>query len=448
MQKIGNPTIRLPFIFSMLKISQIENKSIASKTGLKVDDQIVAFNGQTALDMLDVAYFDAQANFSVTVERNGKHFTFSVTKDEWEPMGWDFYEQCFVEPRWCANKCIFCFVDQLPKGMRKTMYVKDDDWRLSFASGNYVTLTNVTDAEVERICSKKFSPLYVSVHATDDTLRRQMLGNSTARPILPLLKKFAENGIQMHTQIVMVPGYNDDKVLMQSLADLYSLYPAVQSVAVVPVGLTKHRCNLANLKVVDSAVASKTINQVEDFAEMVYNKDGVRFAYCSDEMYVFAGKQVPDYTYYGDFAQIENGVGLIADFYYQWDLAYQDAQQPKKGTFTCLTGVSFAPYLQQTLDKAKQQFPTLAVNVLPVENKFFGETVTVAGLLVGQDLVNAVQACNNVGDTLILPRVMLREIEDVFLDGMTLDQFKKLTNKKVLVVCDGYESCQALLECE
>ena len=434
--------------FSMLKISQIEKNSIAHQLGLRVDDQIVAFNGEKALDMLDVAFFDSQAQFSLTVNRNGAEIAFQVDKDEWDPMGWDFYEECFIEPRWCANKCIFCFVDQLPKGMRKTMYVKDDDWRLSFASGNYVTLTNITDAEVDRICSKKFSPLYVSVHATDDQLRRQMLGTATARPILPLLKRFADAGIQMHTQIVMVPDYNDDQVLMQSLADLYSLYPAVQSLAVVPVGLTKHRCDLQQLKVVDSAVANKTIQQVEDFAEKAYRKDGIRFAYCSDEMYVFAGKQVPDYTYYGDFAQIENGVGLIADFYYQWDLAFQDALRPNKGSFTCLTGVSFAPYLKQTLAKAQDAFPSLSVNVLPIVNKFFGETVTVAGLLVGQDLVEAVKSCPNVGDTLILPRVMLREIEDVFLDGMTLTQFENLTNKKVLVVCDGYETCQALLECE
>jgi len=432
----------------MLVISNIDNKSVASKVGLKVDDKIVAFNGEKALDMLDVAYFDSQASFSVTIMRGDKQITFDVSKDELQPMGWDFYESCFIQPRWCANKCIFCFVDQLPKGQRKTLYVKDDDWRLSFASGNYVTLTNVTDAEVERICTKKFSPLYVSVHATDDQLRRHMLGNPTARPIMPLLRQLAQSGIQMHTQIVMVPGYNDDKVLQQSLSDLYSLYPAVQSVAVVPVGLTCHRQGLCQLSPVDSTVASNTISQVEAFAQQCYEATGERFAYCSDEMYVFAGMQVPSYDYYGDFAQIENGVGLIADFYYQWDLAYQDAKRPNKGSFTCLTGVSFAPYLQQTLDRAKEQFPNLSVNVLPVVNKFFGETVTVSGLLVGKDLVDAVNNATNVGNTLILPRVMLRETEDVFLDGMTLDEFSKLTNKKVLVVCDGYESCQALLECD
>ena len=432
----------------MLKISQIEKYSIASKVGLKVDDEIVAFNEEKALDMLDVAYYDSQSQFSVTVLRNGRSVTVNVTKDEFQPMGWDFYEQCFIEPRWCANKCIFCFVDQLPKGQRKTMYVKDDDWRLSFASGNYVTLTNLTDAEVERICSKKFSPLYVSVHATNDTIRKTMLGNPTARPILPLLKRFAQSGIQMHTQIVMVPDYNDGNVLMQSLDDLYALYPAVQSVAVVPVGLTCHRQNLPQLKTVDKSIASKTIQLVEQFAQDVYNKTGVHFAYCSDEMYVFAEKQVPDYNYYDDFAQIENGVGLIADFYYQWSLAYQDAKKPCSGSFTCLTGVSFAPYLQQVLSKAKADFPTLNVNVLPVENKFFGATVTVAGLLVGKDLIDAVNNATNVGDTLILPRVMFKETEDVFLDGVTLDQFKQQTNKKVLIVADGYESCQAILECE
>ena len=433
---------------NMLKINKIDKNSPADRAGLMVDDQIVAFNGEKALDMLDVAFYDALTNFSVTVSRSNAEMVLNVKKQQYQPVGWDFYDECFIEPRWCANKCIFCFVDQLPKGQRKTLYVKDDDWRLSFVSGNYVTLTNVKDDEVERICSKKFSPLYVSVHATDDDLRRTLLGNPTARPILPLLNKFAKSGIKMHTQVVMVKGCNDDKVLLKTLSDLLALYPAVQSVAVVPVGLTCHRQGLPSLQPIDRQTAHNTVKLVEEFANNAKQTVGDYFAFCSDEMYVFAGLDVPNYTYYGDFCQIENGVGLIADFNYQFNLAFQDATNIKNGSFTCVTGVSFAPYLNKTLDVVKQFFPTLSANVLPVENRFFGSMVTVAGLLVGADLVEAINNFDQVGDTVILPSVMFKETEDVFLDGMTLEQFTKLINKKVLVVRDGYETCQSLLECD
>lgn len=432
----------------MLKIFNLDKNSVAKKIGLKKDDEILAFNGETACDMLDVAYFDSQSEFTVTVLRANKQLTFSVVKEFGEPMGWDFYEQCYIEPRWCANKCVFCFVDQLPKGQRKTLYVKDDDWRLSFVSGNYVTLTNVSDAEIERIVSKKFSPLYISVHATDDELRRTLLGNPKARPILPLLKLLAEQGISMFTQIVMCPNLNDGKHLEKTLVDLYTLYPVVKNVAIVPVGLTKHRSELCSLSLVDEKVANHTIDFVEDFDKKCFEETGKHFAYCSDEMYLYAKKDVPPFDYYGDFEQLENGVGLIADFRYQFDLAFQDAVAAKKGSFSVVTGVSATPLMKETIDRARKAFPTLQANVITVRNKFFGETVTVAGLVVGQDIVSTLSDRTDVGDTLLLPRVMLRETEDVFLDGMTLRQLKEKTGKKIIVTADGYEFCQAVLECE
>lgn len=432
----------------MLKISGIDKKSIAKRIGLKVDDEIVAFNGETALDMLDVAYFDSQSDFTVTVLRGRRNLTFEVQKDCGEAMGWDFYDQCYIEPRWCANKCVFCFVDQLPKGQRKTLYVKDDDWRLSFVSGNYVTLTNISDAELKRILDKKFSPLYISVHATDDELRRKLLGNPKARPILPLLKLFADNGISMCTQVVMCPELNDGKQLEKTVSDLFGLYPAVKNVAIVPVGLTKHRSELCKLSLVDENCARRTIDFVEGFDKKCFEKTGKHFAYCSDEMYLYAHRDVPQYSYYGDFEQLENGVGLIADFRYQFDLAFADAYAAKKGSFSVVTGVSATPLMQETLNKAKEKFPALNANVITVVNKFFGETVTVAGLVVGQDIVSTLAGRTDVGDTLLLPRVMLREIEDVFLDGMTLQQLKDITGKKIIVTADGYEFCQAVLECE
>ncbi|MBO5867113.1 MAG: DUF512 domain-containing protein, partial [Clostridia bacterium] len=305
----------------MLKILQLDKNSIAKKLGLRKDDVIVAFDGEKAKDMLDVAYFDSQSHFTLTVVRNGKEITFEVNKDAYLPMGWDFYDESYIEPRWCANKCVFCFVDQLPKGQRPTLYVKDDDWRLSFVSGNYVTLTNISDADIQRIIDKKFSPLYISVHATDDNVRKMLLGNPKARPIMPLLKTFAENGITMHTQVVMCPELNDGKVLEQTLNDLYSLYPAVKNLSIVPVGLTKHRYCLHKIQQVSQQVAQDTIALVEHFDKKCFDANGEHFAYCSDEMYLYAKQDVPGYDYYGDFDQLENGVGLIADTRYQFDLA-------------------------------------------------------------------------------------------------------------------------------
>ncbi len=432
----------------MLKIKSFDKNSIAHRLGIKRDDVIVAFNGEPAKDMLDVAYFDSQTDFSVTVKRTSGNFTFDVHKDANIPLGWDFYDDSYIEPRWCANKCVFCFVDQLPKGQRKTLYVKDDDWRLSFVSGNFVTLTNVSDEEIARIKNKRFSPLYISVHATDDNLRRKLLGNPNARAIMPLLRDLAAGGITMYTQVVMCPNLNDGKVLEQTMSDLFSLYPAVQNLAVVPVGLTKYRCGLQNLQFVSQALANETIDSVERFDAACFAQTGRHFVYCSDEMYIYAQREIPSYDYYGDFEQLENGVGLVADLRYQFDLAFQDASEAKEGHFTVVTGVAATPYIKEVLGKAKQRFPKLSVNVVTVVNKFFGESVTVAGLVVGRDIVETLKTCKEVGDILLLPRVMLRETEDVFLDGMTLDELRKVTGKRIIVTADGYELCQAILECE
>ena len=432
----------------MLKISNVDKNSIAKRIGLKRGDEIVAFNDEPAKDMLDVAYFDSQSAFTVTVKREKNLLTFEVEKDPNRDMGWDFYDESYIEPRWCANKCIFCFVDQLPKGQRKTLYVKDDDWRLSFVSGNFVTLTNLSDEELARIKNKKFSPLYVSVHATDDDVRRKLLGNPKARPIVPLLRELASCGITMYTQVVMCPEYNDGEVLKRTMEDLFALYPAVQNLAVVPVGLTKYRCGLQPLHEVSKDVASKTIDMVETFDAQCYAKTGAHFVYCSDEMYVYARREIPPYEYYGDFEQLENGVGLVADMRYQFDLALRDATAAKKNSFTVVTGVAATPFVQQVIDKAKHLYPELKANVVTVVNKFFGETVTVAGLVVGRDIVDTLRTRDDIGDVLLLPRVMLRETEDVFLDGMTLDELKKAVGKKIVITSDGYDFCQAMLECD
>ncbi|MCM1043598.1 MAG: DUF512 domain-containing protein [Corallococcus sp.] len=432
----------------MLKIDTLDKNSIAESIGLRPDDVILSFDGQVAIDMLDVTYYDSVENFKLVVLRNGKRVSLSVHKDADTPMGWNFYDDSYLEPRNCINKCSFCFVDQLPEGLRDTLYVKDDDWRLSFVSGNYVTLTNVSERELARMCRRKYSPMYISVHATDDSVRRTLLGNNLSQEILPLLRRLADAGITMHTQVVLVGGYNDGVVLQRTMEDLFALYPKVASLAVVPVGLTRFRNGLDDIKPIDMDVARSTVKQIESFAQKAYASCGERFVYSSDEMYIKANLPLPPYDYYGDFPQIENGVGLIADLNYQFDLALQDAVSVRNQTFSIVTGIDAAPYMQSVLDKAKRKFPNLRANVIAVKNKFFGESVTVAGLLVGKDIVDTVKSRNDIGEVLLLPRVMLREIENVFLDGMTLEQFKCAVCKEVVICADGYETCQALLVAE
>lgn len=432
----------------MLKILSIPHNNIAYKSGLRNNDIIVRFGEQPALDMLDVAYYDCQEKFDITVMRGDKEVVVHIDKPAYMPLEWEFYEQCYIEPRWCANKCLFCFVDQLPKGQRETLYVKDDDWRLSFVSGNYVTLSNISDKELDRICNNKYSPLYISVHATQDDMRRTLLGNPKARSIMDIMRRLADSGITMHTQVVLAPDYNDRDVLQQTMQDLYSLYPYVATLAVVPVGLTGHRENLPAIKCVTEQLADHTIDMVESFDAMVYQKHNQHFVYCSDEMYIYSSHDIPSYEYYGDFEQIENGIGLVADLRYQFDLAFVDAIAHKNTSMTIITGQSAAPFMQELVNKAKDRFAQCNVNVVSIVNEFFGSSVTVAGLVVGGDIVRQISNRTDIGDTLLLPRVMLREIEDVFLDGMTLSELKTQLNKDIIIVADGYELCQAILECD
>lgn len=431
----------------MLKILSVENNSPASRAGLQKDDIIVRFDDNQAIDMLDMAYYDCQEKYSVTVNRDEQLLTLNIVKQSFEQTGIEFYENCYIEPRWCANKCLFCFVDQLPKGQRETLYVKDDDWRLSFVSGNFVTLTNVSEKELARICANKYSPLYISVHATDDNVRRKLLGNSRASDIMPILTRLANSGIVMHTQVVLTPEYNDGAVLVRTLNDLYSLYPQVASLAVVPVGLTQHRDDLCKIKSVNCQIANTTIDIVEQFDSKCFQDNGEHFVYCSDEMYISANRELPQYDYYGDFAQIENGVGLVADLNYQFEMALQDSVGAKQQNFTIVTGVSAKPFLEKLIAKAQHKHDGVNVNVVAINNTFFGSTVTVAGLVVGADIVTQISGRSDIADTLILPRVMLREVEDVFLDGMTLQQLKETLNKNIIVVGDGYDLCQTILEC-
>ena len=432
----------------MLKILFVDENSVGAEIGLEKGDSILAFDGEEAVDVLDYEYYEGQETFSITVlTKDGEKVDVDIEKDIDETLGLTFDESAYLKSRACRNKCIFCFVDQLPKGMRKSLYFKDDDWRMSFAAGNYVTFTNLTEKEIQRILSKKFSPLYVSVHCSDDNVRRAMLQNKTAQDIMPLLKRFADAGITMHTQTVLCPGVNDGEVLQKTMDDLYALYPYVNTLAVVPVGLTKVRDGLTQVKPLGEEDAKRVLEMTDRFAQKCKKENGCRFVYCSDEFYLKAKKDFPTYGEYGSFSQIEDGVGLITKFKKEFDDAVKNFSAAKEGSFTLVTGVSAYPFIKNLADELKEKFG-VKCQVIRVENEFFGKSVTVSGLLTARDILAALSK-TEVGDTVLLPRVLLREIKDVFLDDVTLDEFKKAVGRKVETVeNDGADFCRKMLKGE
>lgn len=420
----------------MLTVKSVDGGSIAEEIGIQAGDQILSFDGKEALDILDYSYYEGAGEFTMSVKRGDMVTDYEIVKDEWDEIGIEFTDDCYLSPKACRNKCIFCFVDQLPRGMRKTLYIKDDDYRLSFATGNYVTLTNIGEKEISRILDRRFSPLYISVHATDDKLRRYMLGNPNAPDIMPVLKRFAEGGIVMHAQVVMCGGINDGEVLLKTIKDLAELYPQVKSLAVVPVGLTGHRSGLCGLDPVDADCAERAIRLCDEFNDGFKAKNGENFVFCSDEMYVKAGIEVPDEEYYGDFEQIENGVGLLTELKRDCSEAMEGTSRARKGTFVLMTGVSAYDYLSREVEKIKKSYPDLDATVIAVENEFFGKSVTVTGLLTGGDLLKAIKKTPK-NATVILPRVMLKEFENVFLDGMTVDELRKASKRNIEIVETG-----------
>ncbi len=405
-----------------MKIAKVGD--LAKKLGFKVGDDIKRIGGYDALDVLDYLYFDNERKFDVELVREGKPHTLHVRKKDGQSLEIEFEEE--MKPNVCRNKCIFCFVDQLPKGMRESLYVKDDDYRYSFMCGSYVTMTNVSEEDIERIIRLRLSPLYISVHAYDDNVRELMLKNPHTKKLIPYMKKLGENGIIMHTQLVVVPDVNDGKVLEESIRGLKTI-KGVQSVAVVPVGLTEHRARLANLKAVDENNARETIALVE---RLHCELDG--FCWCSDEYYVKANLEVKDYTYYGAFDQIENGVGLIADFKDNLDYCLCEVEEcnlQKKVGF--ITGVSFAPMLEEIVKQVEKKL-NIEACVYGIKNNFFGQSVTVAGLVTAGDIIKQVE--DSGCDVYVIPDNMLREFSDTFLDNLTLDELKLALKTPILVV--------------
>lgn len=414
----------------MLKISCVLPEGIGAELGFEAGDMIAAFNGIEPFDELDYLYYDGQSDFSVTLLSNGESVEIEIEKDDDESLGLEFEDG--LKTISCRNKCIFCFVAQLPKKMRKTLYVKDDDWRLSLIAGNYVTLTNADEKAIDRMIRMRMSPLYISVHAIDPDVRCRMLGNDRAGNLLEIMQRLSRGGIEMHCQIVLCPQYNDGAQLEKTLAALVTV-DGVKSVAVVPVGLTNHREKLPHIHAVSEATARETI-------ELCKKYDGKVGVMASDEMYQLANIELPPYEAYGDFSQIENGVGLVAKFIRELEEAKIPSVE-RKMTVVLATGVSAKKFILRAAALLEGTVSGLKVDVRVIENNFFGRSITVTGLITGGDLV--AQLAGVPADRIVIPKVMLREFGNVFLDDMSLADVQTALGVP-MIVADG--TAQGLID--
>ena len=411
-------------------IKNVPEESLGAELGLQPGDELLRINGEEVIDVIDYQALIACEELTLTYLHEGQEQEVSCEKDEWEELGVEF-EGALLRTRVCKNHCVFCFIDQMPKGCRPSLYVKDDDWRMSLMMGNFVTLTNVDDRELDRIVRRHASPLYSSIHATDGKVRREMMRNPAAERILYQLKTLAKAGIQFHGQVVLCPGLNDGAVLEKTFADLVALYPAAQSVAVVPVGLTGHREGLYPLRPFTADEADEVLRTVARWQKKCYKELGTRFVFASDEFYCIAGRKLPKEASYEDFAQIENGVGLYAQLRAEFDEAMADAQespQPKRFTIAC--GVSAAPLLEEMI--GAYHFEHLDLDIRPVRSAFFGGAVTVTGLITGGDLVRELEGIDT--GAVLITESMLRAQQDLFLDDMTLEEVQSRIGVPVHII--------------
>lgn len=420
-------------------ITEVAPDSIGAELGIEAGDVLLTINNNEIIDFVDYSFFCCEKDMTIEIrKKNGELVNFDFEKDENEPLGLSFENDFMDRERPCRNKCVFCFIDQMPKALRKTLYFKDDDWRLSLLMGNYVTLTNVNDKELERIIERQVSPLYISVHATDKDVREKMLGRGNC-DIMPALKRLAESGITFHCQIVLCPGFNDGDVLKNTLTDLYALGERCGSVAIVPVGITKFREGLAELKKVDKEIANITLDIADSFRSKALEERGSRFVFASDEIYITADREFPTYDEYEDFDQIEDGIGMYAMFAHDFKEALEDITENETDAGV-VCGTLIAGKMQELFDL----LPNKGVRAIAVENEFFGTTITVTGLLTGQDILAKLQQ-PGIPTNIYLCENCLRRGEAVFLDGMTLEELRdKLPNHTIHVTCGGYELAEKM----
>lgn len=421
----------------MIEITGITAGSPAEHAGIHAGDCLIAVNGTVIEDVLDYRYAIMDRTLTVRVMREGEEQSFTLKKREYDDPGLEFATALMDEKRTCGNHCIFCFIDQNPKGMRETIYFKDDDARLSFLQGSYITLTNLTDHDVDRII-KMHMAVNVSVQTTEPDLRNKMLGNKKAGESLKYLFRMGQAGVPMNCQIVLCPTWNDGDHLHKTLADLFSMVPAVQSIAVVPFGMTKHRQKLCPIPGFTQQTAREAVEQIEAVQRWSLKEHGSRIVYASDELYLLAGLPLPEDEAYEDYPQYENGVGMLRYLMNEFYDALEDAEYDGDARFlTIATGTAAAPFLDKMMRDLEDKIPAVHCQVIPVLNDFYGHTVNVAGLLTGQDLLAQLKG-RDLGCAVLLSETCLRH-DDVFLDDMSRETLEQALGVPVIKTkVDGY----------
>ncbi|VEJ35485.1 putative FeS-containing Cyanobacterial-specific oxidoreductase [Aedoeadaptatus ivorii] len=427
-------------------IRSVDRGSIGEELELEAGDRVIAINDERILDVIDYRYQMKNEYITLAVEKaNGERILFDIEKDPSEDLGLNFVTPLLDRQKTCSNRCVFCFIDQMPPNMRDSLYIKDDDSRLSFLQGNYITLTNLREADFERMIRYKLSPVNVSVHATDPALRVELLKNPSTGKIMDHLRRLAEAGIVVNAQIVLVPGKNDGEALKQTLRDLWSLWPQVCSVALVPVGVTRFREGLDPLPTFEKESAASVIQIAESFGEGAYHKSGSHWVYASDEFYLIAEKPLPEEAYYDGYPQYENGVGLMRSFYDEFEQALHDAAGNYRGKITLATGEYAAPMFRRIAEAIREKFPDIELEVVGIKNMFFGDTVKVAGLLTAEDVYAQLKGPNR--DVIMLPMSMFRRDKMITLDDQTAKEMEAVLNARLLPVDnDGAKFLNTILE--
>lgn len=438
-------------------ITSIAPGSIAEEVGIEKNDALISINGKKVNDIIDYKFLSDDEELVLEVEKadSGEIWEVEIEKDYGEELGIEFGGGLIDKAKRCSNKCIFCFIDQLPKGMRESLYFKDDDSRLSFLQGNFVTLTNMKEEDIDRIINYHISPINVSVHTTNPELRVKMLNNRFAGNIFERLKKLADAGIQLNAQIVSIPNINNGEELINTINDLYSLYPQINSVAVVPIGITKYRENLAHVTTYTKEESRNEIERVEELQKKFMQENGVPFVRLSDEFYLVAEKEIPDADFYENYHQIEDGIGMIRCFRDAVDDTLEELDKEAHGSFSVATGVLAYPELLEASRKIKEINPNIRLDVYEIVNNYFGNSITVAGLLTGTDIVEQLKGKINT-KYLIMSNNMFRKgyeladsTEQIMLDDMKIKDIEEALDVKVIVVdYTGEDLIQKINECK
>lgn len=441
----------------MIKIDKIliydvKKDSIAEEIGLKKGDYILTINGEKVIDILDYKFITQDEYIELEImHEDGEIEIFEIEKDEDEELGFEFEHELIDKPKNCHNKCIFCFMEQLPKNVRDTLIFKDDDYRLSFFTGNYITMTNMKKCDVERIIKYRLSPINISIHATDEKTRCMMLNNRFAGEVLEYLDMLYKADIKINTQIVLCKGINDGEILDKTINDLSKYVPALQSICIVPVGLSKNREGLYPLEKLTSKDCKETIDTIKKYQESFKKKYKKPIVYLADEFYLKANEKFPKYADYLDFGQLEDGIGMIPLFEHEFDKELiklkrkieknnkenKIKNENKNKTLTLITGKITEDFIKEKANRLMNEFQNLKINVLAIENEYFGKEITVTGLVVGSDIINTIINLKNknynFGDYIVIPEVMLKEDEDIFLDDTSLIELQEKIGISIVV---------------